>query len=78
MAIVRINEPVSFDYLQQELSMDKKLLQAWNPDYELFLYNTYTEPYYALRIPKDKLDGFIEKKETILKKSKEIFAEESM
>ena len=78
MAIVRINEPVSFDYLQQELSMDKKLLEKWNPDYELFLYNTYNEPYYALRIPKEKLDGFIEKKETILKKSKEIFAEESV
>lgn len=76
MAIVRIAEPVSFDYLQQELSMDKKLLEKWNPDYDLFVYNTYTEPYYGLRIPKDKLDSFIEKKETIMKRSKEIFGAE--
>ena len=76
MAIVRINEPVHFDYLVQELAMDRKLLEKWNPDYDLFVYNSYSEPYYGLRIPKDKLDSFIEKKETILKRSKEIFGDE--
>ena len=76
MAIVRINEPVHFDYLVQELSMDKKLLEKWNPDYDLFVYNTYNEAYYGLRIPKDKLDTFIEQKETILKRSKEIYSDD--
>lgn len=75
MAIVRINEPVHFDYLVQELSMDKKLLEKWNPDYDLFVYNSYSEPYYGLRIPKDKLDSFIEHKDIIMKRSKEIFGD---
>jgi len=77
MAIVRLTEPVSLDYMAQELHMDRKELGRWNPDYDLFVYNSYTEPYYALRIPKDKVDGFIERKDQLIRVSKTIFGEET-
>jgi len=75
MAIVRISEPVAFDLLVQDLNMDRKLLDKWNPDYELFEMNTYGGDYYGLRIPKDKLDSFIEKKEVLTKRSKQMYAQ---
>jgi membrane-bound lytic murein transglycosylase D len=78
MAIVRISEPLSFDLMVQELKMDKTTLDKWNPDYELFMYDSYPTEFYSLRIPKDKLDNFIEKKEFLQKRSKQIFAEISM
>ncbi len=77
MAIVRINEPLSLDYLCDELAIDKKLLRKWNADYDIFLYSVSSEDYYALRIPKEKLDGFIEKKQLIMKRSAQLFAAES-
>jgi membrane-bound lytic murein transglycosylase D len=77
MAIVRISEPVSLDYMAQELGIDKKILKKWNLDYDLFVYNAYTEDYYGLRIPKDKLDSFIEKKDQLTRKSRQIFSEEA-
>jgi len=64
--------------LESELGIDKKLFNKWNPDYDLFVYNTYSEDFYRLRIPKDKLDGFVEKKEFLIKKSRSIFASEVM
>ena len=78
MAIVRISEPVSLELMADELGMDKKLLRKWNPDYDLFVYKTYTEEYYKLRIPKDKLDNFIEKKDVLVRRSKEAFSQESL
>jgi membrane-bound lytic murein transglycosylase D len=78
MAIVRISEPVSLEFLSSELGMDMKLLNKWNPDYDLFVYNTYSEDFYRLRIPKEKLDGFVEKKDYIMKRSKQIFTAENM
>lgn len=78
MAIVRITEPVSLDFLAAETGMDKKLLYKWNADYELFLLNAYEEDFYSLRIPKDKLDKFIEKKAYITAKSKKILDEQTM
>lgn len=78
MAIVRISEPLSMELLISELSMDKKLIAKWNPDYDLFLYNTYAEDFYRLRIPKDKLDSFVEKKDFLTRKSKQIFEAEVM
>jgi membrane-bound lytic murein transglycosylase D len=78
MAIVRINEPVSLEYLGQELGIERKLLAKWNPDYDLFVYDTYTEPYYGLRIPKDKLDDFVAKKEQLMRTSRQIFAQNLM
>ena len=78
MCIVRINEPLNLDYLASELSIDKKLLRKWNSDYELFQYGAYTGDYYGLRIPKDKLDGFIQKKELIERRSQELVKAESI
>ncbi len=74
MAIVRITQPLQLDYTAQELGIDKKLLYRWNPDYELFTYNTYPTPYYNLRLPKDKFDLFLQKKTMLTKKSAELFA----
>ena len=78
MAIVRITEPVSAELLQSELGIDKKQFSKWNPDYDLFVYNTYEGEFYRLRIPKDKLDGFVEKKDYITKRSRQIFQAELM
>jgi hypothetical protein len=46
----------------------------WNPDYELYEMGTYATEFYSLRIPKDKLDSFIEKKETLTKRSRQIYS----
>ena len=74
MSIVRITQPVQLEYAAQELGIDKKLLARWNPDYDLFVYNTYPTPYYNLRLPKDKMDQFLQKKTSLTKKSAELFA----
>ncbi len=78
MSIVSINEPLSMELLAQELSIDLKLLNKWNPDYQLFVYNTYPTKDYKLRIPKDKLDNFVQKKEQLQKRSRQIFSEMTM
>ena len=78
MAIVRISEPMSAELLQSELGIDKKLFEKWNPDYDLFVYNTYSEDFYRLRIPKEKLDNFVEKKNYLTKKSQQIFTADAM
>ncbi|MBL7690913.1 MAG: transglycosylase SLT domain-containing protein [Flavipsychrobacter sp.] len=75
MTIVRINEPLHLEMMCQELGMDKKLIARWNPDYELFLLNTYPTPFYNLRIPKDKLDVFLSKKDQLIHKSQAIFSQ---
>jgi len=77
MSIVRIKTPLHFDIIQQELGIDKKLLAKWNTDYESFIYNTYPTPFYNLRIPKDKLDAFLAKKEALTSKSAAAFAQTS-
>ncbi|RYD50968.1 MAG: lytic transglycosylase domain-containing protein [Sphingobacteriales bacterium] len=75
MAIVRITEPINLEYMGQELGIERKLLADWNMDYDLFLYEAYSEPYYSLRIPKDKLEEFIVKKELLTRTSRQIFAQ---
>lgn len=77
MAIVRITEPVSLEFMAAETGMDKTILYKWNPDYDLFLLGA-GEDTYSLRIPKDKLDQFIEKKAYITARSKKILDEQSM
>ena len=57
-----------------ELGIDKKTLARWNADYELFVLGTYPTPFYNLRMPKDKMDLFLKKKDEMTKKSKIIFA----
>lgn len=76
MAIVRISEPLHEELLLQELGLDKKQFEKWNPDYDLFVYNDYSEPFYRLRIPKDMLESFIAKKNMLDAKSKQIFTAE--
>ncbi len=78
MAIVRLNEPVNPELLFAELGIDRKVFEKWNPDYELFTLAAYAEDFYRLRIPKDKLDNFVEKKEYLTKKTKQIYAAEIM
>jgi len=73
MSIVRISEPLNMDLISTELGIDKKLLTRWNPDYDLFVCNTYPTPYYSLRIPKNKVDAFLSKKDFLAKKSRRIF-----
>ena len=76
MAVVRISDPLSEELLEYELGIDKKLFKKWNPDYDLFVYGDYEEEFYRLRIPKDKLDSFVEKKNSLDEKSKQIFTAE--
>lgn len=78
MAIIRLSEPMSEDLMLVELGIDRKLFKKWNPDYDLFVYASYPEEFYRLRIPKEKLDSFIEKKESMSKKSKQIFAADNV
>lgn len=78
MAIVRISEPLSMELMCLELNIDKKLLEKWNEDYELFEYDVYDGEYYSLRIPKDKLDKFVASKEHMTKRSREIFSQLQM
>jgi Predicted soluble lytic transglycosylase fused to an ABC-type amino acid-binding protein len=78
MAIIRLSEPLSMDLLCLELAMDKRQLEKWNPDYELFEMDVYSSEFYSFRIPKDKLDNFIEKKESLTKRSKQIFSQLNM
>ncbi len=78
MVIVRISQPLALELLTRELDVDKKQMDRWNYDYELFVYNTYPTEYYGLRIPKDKLDMFVQKKESLEKLSKVYFDQISM
>src|SRR5690606_38213662 len=75
MAIVRLHEPLSMELMCLELNIDKKLLEKWNEDYDLFEYAVYEEEFYSLRIPKDKLDKFVASKEKMTKRSREIFSQ---
>lgn len=70
MTMVRITQPIYADLMAQELGIDKKLIARWNPDYEQYVFKSYPTPFYNLRIPKDKLDLFLKKKEFLDKKSK--------
>jgi membrane-bound lytic murein transglycosylase D len=78
MAIVRITEPLSIELLSANLGIDKKILVKWNADYDLFVYGTYPTKDYGLRIPKDKLNIFIEQKPMLEKRSKQIYSDMAM
>lgn len=62
MAIVRITEPLDIELISSALNIDRRLLGRWNYDYYDFLENYKKGNTFNLRIPKDKLDQFIEKK----------------
>jgi membrane-bound lytic murein transglycosylase D len=73
MAIITLNEPLSIEVMEQELQIDKHLLNKWNPDSELFVLDLYPEKEYKFRMPKDKIDGYVEKRNLISKKSEKFF-----
>ncbi len=75
MSVITLSEPLSLEVLEQELGCDVKLLQRWNPDYELFILDLYPEKEYRFRFPKDKVDSYIEKRNIISKKSDKYFKE---
>lgn len=78
MAIVRIAEPLNMDLLSQDLKIERKLLEKWNPDYDLFEMDNYEGTFYSLRIPKEKLDNFIDRKEYLTKRSRIMYSEMSL
>lgn len=65
MAIIRINKPLDFARLAQVLSVDSRLLAKWNYDYADYINSYEAGQSYNLRIPKEKLDLFLEKKSQI-------------
>ncbi len=74
MAIMRITDPLAMEIVSKELGIDKDLLARWNPDYQMFLMKAYPTEYYKLRIPKDKIDAFVQKKEMLTKRSAQMFS----
>ena len=71
MAIVRINHPLDIELLSSALNIDRRLLGRWNYDYYDFIESYQAGNTFNLRIPKDKLDQFIEKK-TFLERNSQI------
>ena len=70
MCMVRIDEPIYLDIVSQELGVSEELLNKWNLNYDAFIYNSYPTSFYNFRIPKDKLEIFLQKKQEIFKKSR--------
>jgi membrane-bound lytic murein transglycosylase D len=69
MNILKVDQPISLDVMAVEIGLDKKLMTRWNPDYDQFMNHTYATPYYKLRIPKDKTDLFLQKKDLLVKRT---------
>jgi hypothetical protein len=70
MCLVKIDQPISFDIVESQTGIEKKLLARWNPDFDQFVANKYATPFYKLKVPKDKLDIFLQKKHSIIAASK--------
>ncbi len=77
MTIVRIKQPIHFDVMGQEIGVDKKLMARWNSDYQQFELKSYPTPFYNLRLPKDKLDAFLAKKDAMTTKSAAVYQQTS-
>lgn len=78
MAIIKLSEPFSLDLLVKELNVDKHQLIKWNPDYELYEMNAYSSETYSFRFPKDKLDQLLERKEFLIKRSRQVLSAQNM
>lgn len=67
MAIVEIKKPIDMDVLANVLEVDRRLLGKWNYDFYSFVddFNAGEKVKFHLRIPKDKLDTYLEKKDFI-------------
>lgn len=69
MALVRITKPLNLEVIASVLSIDRRMLGRWNYDYFDFMDGFKAGNTYNLRIPKEKLDQFIEQKGYIEKTS---------
>jgi len=78
MAIIKLSDPISMDLLVQELGLNRDQMDKWNQDYDLFEMSAYSSESYNLRLPKDKLDKFLEKKEYLSKRTKTVFSAQNM
>lgn len=72
MAVIRITSLVDLDFLCNVLHADRRQVGRWNYDYYDYMDNYKKGATYNLRIPKDKLDTFIEKKDYIERESAKI------
>ena len=61
MAIVRIKTPLDLEVVSNVLNIDRRQLGRWNYDYFDYLADYKKGNLYNFRIPKDKLDLFLEK-----------------
>lgn len=61
MAIVRIKKPLDLEVVSTMLNIDRRQLGRWNYDYFDYLADYKAGNLYNFRIPKDKLDIFLEK-----------------
>jgi membrane-bound lytic murein transglycosylase D len=61
MAIVRIKKPLDIEVVATMLNIDRRQLGRWNYDYFEYLADYKAGSLYNFRIPKDKLDLFLEK-----------------
>ena len=69
MAIVRIKKPLDLEIVSDMLNIDRRQLGRWNYDYFDYLETYKTGNLYNFRIPKDKLDTFLEKLDALEKAS---------
>jgi len=69
MAIIRIKTPLDLEVVSNMLSIDRRQLGRWNYDYFDYLESYKPGNLYNFRIPKDKLDVFIEKMSALEKAS---------
>ncbi len=71
MSIIRINNIIDLDVISQNLSIDRTLLGRWNYDYFSFMSEFEVgKSTYNLRIPKDKVEQFLEQKAKLEKLSR--------
>lgn len=77
MSVIKLKEPLSLEIFCQELEVDRKLMDSWNEDYDLFVLDQTgdKENEYMFRMPKEKLESYFAKRELIQKKSKIFFRE---
>lgn len=69
MSIIKISEPVDLDYLSTFLEHDRYEIERWNYDYIDYLMNYQKGETYLLKIPKDKLDKYLQNRDLIVRES---------
>lgn len=69
MAIVRIKTPLDLEVVSTMLEIERRQLGRWNYDYFDYLETYKAGNVYNFRIPKDKLDVFLEKLSALEKAS---------